>query len=142
MNKKIRSLLYRSFDKNLSSRERQVLENALSQSEDLRGEKESILQLRQAIKKEKVSGFQPFFSERVLNRIQATLQAKGEDSFFNSLLVVFRPLAIAAIILIIIISAYNITSSGQVSLEGALAVPEVTLNDAYATSLAVVIEEE
>ena len=142
MNKKIRSLLYRSFDKNLSSRERQVLDNALSRSEDLRGEKESILQLRQAIKKEKVSGFQPFFSERVLNRIQATLQAKGEDSFFNSLLVVFRPLAIAAIILIIIISAYNITSSGQVSLEGALAVPEVTLNDAYATSLAVVIEEE
>jgi len=140
MNKKIRALLYRSFDKSLSSREKQVLENALSQSEALRTEKESILQMRQAIKKGKVSGFQPFFAERVLN--QASIQAKAEDSFFNSLLIVFRPLAIAAVVVIIIISAYNITSSGQVSLEGALAVPEVTLNDAYATSLAVVIEEE
>jgi hypothetical protein len=142
MNKKIRVLLYRSFDEDLSQKEKQALEKALSQSETFRAERESIIQMRQSVKKGNISRFQPFFAERVLNRIQTTLQVKAEESFFNSLLVVFRPLAIAAIILIIIISAYNITSSGQISLEGALAVPEVTLNDAYATSLAVVIEEE
>jgi hypothetical protein len=142
MDKKIQSLLYRSFDEDLSAENKELLRQALLQSEAFRDEKEKIANLRQTIKKGNMSSFKPFFAERVLNRIHELTEKKNEASFFNDLLLIFRPLAIAAIILIIIIGSYNIRSSGEVSLEGALAVPEVTLNDAYAGSLASVLEEE
>ena len=142
MNNKLKSLLYRSFDETLNEEDQNRLTKALSQSETLRIEKDTILQIRRSIKAGKVTAFNSFFAERVMNRIGALRKEKIEDSFFESLIIIFRPVAIAAIVLIIFVAAYNIRSSGQISIEGALAVPEVTLDDAYASSLAIVIEEE
>ena len=142
MDEKTRNLLYRSFDEDLTPEEKKGLIEALENSFELKQEKEQIVQLRKNIKEGKASSFKPFFAERVLNRIQASGKNREEETFFNSLFVLFRPVAIAAAVLTIFVAGYNIANSGNVSLEGALAIPEVTLDDAYETSLAVVIEEE
>jgi hypothetical protein len=142
MDEKNKSLLYRSFEQELSPEEKENLEQALSRTEELRREKETIIQLRRTIREGKVDSFRPFFADRVLNRIQAYSKGRNDESFFDSLFMIFRPVAIAAVILIIMVTVYNITTSGQLSLESVLAVPEVTLDDAYSSSLALVIEEE
>ena len=142
MDEKIKILLYRSFDEDLNPDESKMLEKVLEKSEELQKEKEKITRLRVNINEGKASAFKPFFAERVLNRIQASVNSQEADTFFESLIVIFRPVAIAAVVLIISVAAYNIITSGQISIEGALAVPEVTLDDAYDTSLAVVMEEE
>lgn len=142
MDEKIKILLYRSFDEDLNPDESKMLEKVLAKSEELQKEKEKITRLRVNIKEGKVSAFKPFFAERVLNRIQSSVNSQDEETFFESLFVLFRPVAIAAAVLIIIVAGYNISTSGQISIEGALGVPEVTLDDAYTTSLAVVMEEE
>ena len=43
----------------------------------------------------------------------------------------FRPVAVAAAIIIIAIMSYNIANTNQVSWEGAIVVPEATLEDAF-----------
>jgi hypothetical protein len=142
MDEKLKALLYRSFEEQLTSEENNLLKEGLKNSSELREEERKISKLRNIIKKEKVSAFKPFFADRVMNEIEAFVKDREEDTFFESLFFLFKPIAIAATALIIIIAGYNITSSGQFSLEGAIGIPEVTLDDAYDTSLAVVMEDE
>jgi len=142
MDEKIKTLLYRSFDEDLSPDESKLLEKALANSKELKEEKDKIDTLRVNIKESKASAFKPFFAERVLSKINASVNSQEEDSFFESLFVIFKPVAVAAAVLIIGIAGYNVTTSGQISLDGALGIPEVTLDDAYDTSFAVMMEEE
>jgi len=142
MDEKMKILLYRSFDENLNPEENKLLDQALASSDELKQEKEQIITLRGNIKEGRATSFKSFFAERVLNKIQASINSQEEDTFFDSLFVLFRPVAIAAALLIIIVASYNVASTGLISLEGALGMPEVTLDEAYDTSLAVVLEEE
>ena len=141
MDKKIKELLYRSFDSELSSEERKFLDNALSESEDLRNEKELISSLREKIKTSSTKSFNPGFADRVMKTIRSSKRSDESEQFFESLSVIFRPIAIAATVLIIIIAGYNMNKTDNYSLEGALGVPEVTVNDVYDPSLALVSEE-
>lgn len=141
MDKKLIDLLYRSFDSDLDSREKKILEEALADSEELRQEKQIIDSLRQDIKGAKETSFKPGFADKVMNAITNQGLASENEQFFDSLFVFFRPIAIAATILIIIIAGYNIGSSGRFSIEGALGVPEVSVDDVYDPSLALVTEE-
>ena len=134
MDEKIKELLYRSFDETLKPEDSEKLEQALASSDELLKEKQEIANLRGQLYETKSTQFKPFFAERVLTKIHASINSKEEDTFFDSLFVLFRPVAIAAAVLIIIFAGYNVTASGQISLEGALAIPEVTLDDAYDTS--------
>jgi hypothetical protein len=142
MNKKILDLLYRSFDAPLAEEEKRLLENALQQSEELRQEKAQIAAIRNMAHRDHQTSFAPFFPERVMNRIESITGQNQIDPFFDSIYRLFKPLAIAAIILIIAVAGYNMGSSGNFSLEGLLAVPEVTVDDAYDPSLALIVEEE
>jgi anti-sigma factor RsiW len=141
MDKKLKDLLYRSLDSKLNSDEKQTLEQALSQSEELRQEKEMITSLREDIRRSKATSFNARFADRVMNEINLLNQVSENDQFFESLFVFFRPIAIAAIVLIIAIAGYNINSTGRFSLEGALGIPEVTVDDVYVPTLAMVLEE-
>ena len=141
MDKNLRDLLYRSFDSNLNQEERKLLEEALSQSNELRHEKEIIDSLRQNIEKSKTTSFTPFFADRVMENLHLSEEADKNEKFFDSLFVFFRPIAIAATVLIIIIAGYNMSTVGHFSLEGALGIPEVTVNDVYDPTLALVTEE-
>lgn len=142
MDEKIKELLYRSFDETLKPEDSKVLEYALANSDDLLKEKEEIAALRNQLYESTSKQFKPFFAERVLKQIQTYPLDQNENALFDSLMVLFKPVAIAATVLIILVSGYNIADSGNISLEGALAIPDVTFDDAYNTSLAMVIEEE
>ena len=141
MDKKLRDLLYRSFDSDLNQKEKKILGEALSHSKELREEKEMIATLRMNIKESKTTSFNPFFADRVIENIHLSEQTDESEKFFESLFVFFRPIAIAATILIIIITGYNMSTSGRFSLEGALGVPEVTVDDVYDPALALATEE-
>jgi hypothetical protein len=142
MDEKIKELLYRSFDEALSPEDTKVLEQALANSDELVKEKEDIARLRNQISEGKILNFKPFFADRVLNRIQSSATDHSEEALFDSLFILFRPVAIAAAALIILVAGYNIVNSGNISLEGALAIPEVTLDEAYDISSAMALEEE
>ena len=141
MDKKLRDLLYRSFDSKLFPEEKKLLEQALSQSKQLKQEKEMISSLRKDIKRSKITSFQPYFADRVMENIRSSKQIDESEQFFESLFVFFRPIAITAAVLIIIIAGYNITTTGYFSIEGALGIPEVTVDDVYDPTLALVTEE-
>ena len=141
MDKKLRDLLYRSFDSDLSPEEKKMLEKALALSDELRREKKMITSLREDIGLSKATSFQPFFADRVMETIHSSERINEKEQFFESLFIFFRPIAITAAVLIIIIVGYNINTTGQFSLEGALGIPELTVDDVYDPALALVTEE-
>ena len=141
MDNKLKDLLYRSFDSDLNQKEQKILDEALSQSSELRQEKEMIASLRENIKGSKTTSFNPLFADRVMENLHLSEEADESEKFFESLFVFFRPIAIAATVLIIIIAGYNMSTTGHYSLAGALGVPEVTVDDVYDPTLALVTEE-
>ena len=142
MYEKYRELLYRSFDSELSTKEQEQLEQALTDSEELRREKDNIIALRQSISMEKRKFFKPFFADRVMAKIAESKQKNNEELFFESLFALFRPVAIAATILIIIVIGYNISASGQVSVDSALAVPDLSLEEVFDPTISLIAEQE
>lgn len=131
MNHKIKKLLYESFDRGLNERERNILNAALAESARLRKEKEDIMQMRNELSSQNGQKFKPFFVDQVMNEIRAWKDQKDSNEYFDYISVLFRPVAIAATILIIALVSLNFIKSDRVSLEGAIAVPEVTITDAY-----------
>ena len=77
MDKRIRELLYRSFDVSLSREEQHRLEEVLSHSKELREEKKQIESMRRAISESPAPSFQPFLAERVMKRIRQSRKQKG-----------------------------------------------------------------
>ena len=71
MNQEILELLIRSLDEELNETDKKKLDDALSASEDLRVEKERLFRLRNDIAESAEKEFEPFFAEKVLNRIEA-----------------------------------------------------------------------
>jgi len=141
MDKKLQDLLYRFFDSDLNPEEKKRLEEALSRSKELRQEKEMIASLRENIKGNQNTSFSPFFADKVMATIQSVKKDDESEKFFDSLFILFRPIAIAATVLIIIIAGYNMSTTGHFSLEGALGVPDVTVDDVYDPTLALATEE-
>ena len=138
MNRKILDLLYRSFDDSLTQVEQQRLDQALSDSKELREEQIRITQMRSMISDSSHKSFHPFFAEKVLRRIQE--QGRVAESFFDSLIDVFRPVAIAATILFIVLLSYNLFKSDKISLSSAFAEPEIRLEHALDPTLTLVME--
>jgi hypothetical protein len=138
MNRKILDLLYRSFDDSLTRVEQQRLDQALSDSKELRAEKSRITQMRMVISDSRQQSFHPFFAKKVLRRIRE--QGRAAESFFDSLIDVFRPVAIAATILFIVLLSYNLFKSDKITLASAFAEPEIKLEHSLDPALALVME--
>jgi hypothetical protein len=141
MDEKILKLLYHSFDTLLTPEEQKILDQAVSQSEELKQEMEKIILIRKKVKANSVKTFKPFFADRVMQRIDRIKNRNYNDLLGESLFRIFKPVMIAAVLLILIITSYNMTSTKQLSLEGILAVPEVTLEQAFDPSLAYNMED-
>jgi len=80
MNEEMLNLLIRSFDENLSEVERTSLDKALAGSPELREEKKQLSDMRQMIGETAERKFKPFFSARVMRRIEES-QSEQEDFF-------------------------------------------------------------
>jgi len=138
VNNKILELLYRSFDEPLHPAEQQQLDRALTESASLRAEKERIAQMRALISDSVPRAFQPFFAEKVIRKIREHRQMT--ESFVESLIAVFRPVAIAVTIFLIVLLSYNLFISEHKSLSSALAEPEIKLEQALDPAIAWVME--
>jgi anti-sigma factor RsiW len=131
MDQKVLDLLYRSFDGQLTPEEKQLLEKTLAQSKALQKEKERIVGLRKTISGSALQSFEPFFAERLMQRIQAEREsqsAAGED-FIGSLLWSFRRIALAGAIAVLLLLTSNIVQKGEISLNSMLAIPQLTIED-------------
>jgi len=138
MNRKILDLLYRSFEEDLAPAQQQRLDRALAESEELRAEKHRIAAMRSMISDSSHKAFHPFFADKVLRRIRE--KSRSAESFFDSLIEVFRPVAIAVTILFIVLLSYNLFKSDSKSLASAFAEPEIKLEQALDPTLAWVME--
>jgi hypothetical protein len=131
MDNKIKQLLYESFDRELNEKEKVILNVALTDSEELQKEKENIIRMREKLSNQTEQRFGTSFIDRVMNKVQKISKQKDRYEFFENIYLLFRPVVIAATILIITMVSLNFLKREQISLEGAIAVPEVTLSDAY-----------
>lgn len=128
MNKQMLALLYRSFDEPLTQEQLKELDDALSSSSELKQEKERIAKMRVLLSESAQKSFKPFFAEKVVQRVNK-LAKSGQEIFFESLFKLFRPVAIAAAVVIITIVSYNLFKSGELSINSALGQPELTFED-------------
>ena len=118
MDKKILKLLYRSFDDELNEKEREQLEKALKESKELQEEKEQIIAQRQALAASSPPSFQPLFAERVMNRIEKLgPQNNGFESFYETLILMFRRFAIVGAAILLLLLIYNLQTGDILSTE-------------------------
>ena len=132
MSEKIYNLLLRSLDTTLTPQEQHRLNQELSRSETLRLELERLKVMRQSIYQGGKRTFRPFFAERVMQRIEASTQQKpAEDTFFFALKEVFLPVAIAAVIFIVVMLSYQVVRHDGVAFAGMVDHSDVTLDEAF-----------
>lgn len=116
MDKKILKLLYRSFDDELDKKEKKRLEEALHNSDALRKERERILAQRQAIAESPTPAFKSYFAERVIGRIDSLEKKKnGFETFYETLLAMFRRLALAGAAIFLLLLIYNLRAGDALS---------------------------
>ncbi len=101
--KKLRKLLYRSFDEPLDNRDRQILEAGLDTFDELKKENQDIRMLRENLGVFKAD-FSPGFEQKVMDSIS---QEKNLVTTFE-ILPIFRAFAFSGIaaILIVLIGVY------------------------------------
>lgn len=96
--------------------------------------------LTHLIRENTEDSFGPYFSSRVMNRINSRT---SEDAFTQALVWLFRRVAVTALVLIVALTAYNVSTqhslgNNRSTLEKALALPPVTLEisiDSYTGDL-------
>ena len=101
--KKLRKLLYRSFEESLGNKEQQSLEAGLNTFDELKKENEDIFALRENLSAMK-TGFSSGFEQKVMESIR---KEKNPVSTFE-ILPIFRAVAFSGIaaILIVLIGVY------------------------------------
>lgn len=128
-------LFQRALDGELSMEEERRLAALLEESPSLRLEFERVRRLRALVEESREDSFKPFFSSRVMSRIRA--QAK-EETFAHALAWLFRRVAVAAIVLIVALTAYNISQqhaagNHRSALEAVLGLPPATVSTSIST---------
>ena len=130
MDKKILRLLYRSFDDELSESETGKLEQALAESEELRREREQILAQRQALAESSAPSFKPLFAERVMDRIETLGHKKnGFESFYETLLLVFRRFAIIGVAILLLLVIYNLRTGDALTTDEIFYASDVAIEE-------------
>ncbi len=129
MNDEMLNLLIRSFDENLSEVERTRLNKALAGSAELREEKKRFSEMRQTIDESAERKFKPFFSARVMRRIEES-QSEQED-LFGSLVWAFRVFAMVGATAIVLFFALNSKLAQDLSIDSILGLPQLSIEDTW-----------
>jgi negative regulator of sigma E activity len=114
---KLEHLLYKSFDSELSEKEKESLDSELKSSETLKEEQKYLSKLRIAIKQSAQTSFEPFFEERLMGNLNRTAnKEKYFDLVSSSLFSSFGRIAIAAIVVLAILLSYNLHNGNNYSI--------------------------
>ena len=131
MDEKILELLYRSFDSELSQDEQNKLRQALEKSEELKSYREEMLKMRKSLKPNNPQGFGYMFADKVMLKIKNLEEKSTDELFFDSIISVFRPIAIAATFLLIFLISYNVISEKGNLFNGTQQSQDITLAEAF-----------
>lgn len=141
MKDELLDLLYRSYDGDLTAEEQSRLREGLASSPDLRAEKERLEQLRGAIKSGATESFEPFFAERVMQRLEVEPKSiNGLTGLVDSLAQAFRRVAVVGAAAAVILIALNLSSSEDKSLAAAFGVEESSVEYLVGSPLESVLE--
>ena len=121
-------LLLKSRQTQLSPEEANRLQKALDEREDLRIAKENLEMLDQ-IKGEKDLAFRPFFSGRVMHRINQ-LNEQNPD-FVSSLIFAFKRLALPAFAIMLALVVMTLVNEQSLSLESITGLSEISVDDLW-----------
>jgi predicted PurR-regulated permease PerM len=133
---KIKKILYKRFDMQLTPDEDIILKNALANSEELRNEKERIEELRFAIasieKKEFSNSFDFKLSKTIdlQNETKPASISNGYASLFYSLEYSFKRLIYAFIIILILFFSYKYGKNGSITLKNVFETESISISDA------------
>jgi hypothetical protein len=105
------------------------LNKALEESEELRNEKSTIEALRERVKQSVVNSFSSGFTERVMKHVFDNHHE--EEILFDTLVRIFKPVVVAAVVLLVCLIFYNISETNQMSFEGAYAITDVSVEEAF-----------
>ncbi len=133
MKEKLLKLLYKSFDDMLTDIEQQQLDNALVSSKSLREAKEEIMKLRKTISNSAEQSFSPYFADRVMQIIEEPKNNLNDtiDEYFDSLFLSFRRIALAGTVVVLALLVNNFISGGGISLDAALSLQQVSIEDVW-----------
>ena len=130
MNDEIRNLMLDALERELTPEEQKQLDAALAGSEELRREREELLQLQDTLAGSARTSFEPFFAARVANRIEAEVNSESHlEMVFDAMLTVFRRVATVSAVAVIALVAYNLSTSAEISVASAFGVQSDTIED-------------
>ena len=93
--------------------------------------------LQSAVHTTSEQALQPFFTDRLMRRLDpARLRRSPDEELFGALLWLFRPVAVAGMMLILMLAAYNVIQAYDSEVpasttEAVLGLPPVSLATAY-----------
>ena len=131
MDEKILQLLYRSFDSNLNQDEQKTLEYALANSKELNTHKEEMLKMRNSLRSDNPQKFGYLFADKVMQKIKNLEEKSKDELFFDSIISIFRPIAIAATFLLVFLVSYNIISENGNLFNNTQQSVDITLAEAF-----------
>jgi len=132
MNKDILNLLYRSFDVKLTEEEKHKLEQALQNSDELRREKAQLIAMRKSISESSPKSFSHSFSDQIIHRLEELRESKNDyEIFFDTLFTIFRPVAVATILLMITLVSIKFIKNDEVSLKNTIELSEIYLDEVF-----------
>ncbi len=136
--------LLRLLDGTLPPGEETRLRDDLARSPELRAELDELKALRgllqTTVRASSEQALKPFFADRLMRRMapapQRLAATTPDEEFFGSLLRLFRPVAVAGLLLILGFATYNVTLSDEYEAEAStteavLGLPPVSLATAY-----------
>lgn len=132
MNREMLKLLARSFEAELSKGEREELNAALEQSDELRAERDRLIKLESSVQMSAIRSFGPFFTDRVMRRL-VFMDSKTfrRESFYESLVNIARPALAGFLILCLGLVSYNLLKGGHLSLSSLFVFNDITFEDVF-----------
>ena len=139
MNEEILKLLIRSLDEKLSEEDERKLSDALKNSEGFLLEKQRLLKLRNDISESAVNSFEPFFAEKVMNKIESAQKPGTSVNHIDRIFYyVFRRFAVIGAAAVLLFIVYNFILTGQISLSALFGIPEITYEEIIEPVFAIV----
>ncbi len=140
MNKKEKKLLFVYFDGKLTNEEEDKFKKSVEKSEVFRTEKQEYEQMRGFISENAERKLKPFFESRVLNELSSQSANFMTVNFAESLALSFRKILAPALIIILFLLSFNLISSGEVSVNSALGIQNVSIEEAFNSTIDLAME--
>ena len=140
MDKKEKNLLFKYLDGELSKDEEFELNKLVESSKSFRIEKQEYEQMREYISSNAEKSLKPLFETRVLNELNGNPGNYQKNNFSELLAVSFRKILAPALIIILFLLSFNLISSGEVSVNSALGIQNVSIEEAFNSTIDLAME--